>query len=126
MKSKCCGAEVKSSLPAPDFIGNDPDTMTIGTCYYICCKCNKACDAVYDARLTDEQKKIILYYIKRVEELQNEYWNEHNTAEKLMSKYAKLPATDILWSTDDGIIGIKIWDKQPIFIPIEDLQKGNV
>jgi CO dehydrogenase/acetyl-CoA synthase alpha subunit len=43
-KSDCCRAKVRFSDFAPDFIGDDPKTMKIGTCYYICTKCEEACD----------------------------------------------------------------------------------
>lgn len=42
-RSKCCNAEVKTDM-SPDFIGDDPKTMTIGTVSFICTKCNKPCN----------------------------------------------------------------------------------
>jgi L-lactate utilization protein LutB len=44
IKSECCKAEVRYSDPAPDFIGDDPKTMRIGTVYAICTKCNQPCN----------------------------------------------------------------------------------
>lgn len=46
MKSECCCAPVKISM-SPDFIGDDPKTMEIGTCCYICPKCLRVCDVIY-------------------------------------------------------------------------------
>lgn len=43
-KSKCCNVDVYLSEISPDFIGDDPKTMKIGTCSYLCSKCNKPCD----------------------------------------------------------------------------------
>jgi hypothetical protein len=42
--SSCCRAEIRFSDPSPDFIGDDPKTMKIGTCSAICSKCNKPCN----------------------------------------------------------------------------------
>ena len=41
--SKCCNAKVKSEM-CPDFIGDNPKEMKIGTCYFICEKCGFDCD----------------------------------------------------------------------------------
>lgn len=40
--SACCKAEIRSSDPAPDFIGDK--NPTIGTCCCICSKCGKPCN----------------------------------------------------------------------------------
>jgi hypothetical protein len=42
-RSKCCNEPVKTDI-SPDFIGDDPKTMTIGTVSFICTKCNKPCN----------------------------------------------------------------------------------
>jgi hypothetical protein len=42
--SACCNAEVKSSGIIPDFIGDIPDQMHVGTCYCICSKCGEPCN----------------------------------------------------------------------------------
>jgi len=52
IKSKCCGAKVRYSDFSPDFIGDKPETQRIGTCYYICTKCNQACDIIIPIRKT--------------------------------------------------------------------------
>ena len=52
IKSECCKAEVRYSDFAPDFIGDDPKTMQIGTCYCICSKCNKPCNIYVPIRRT--------------------------------------------------------------------------
>lgn len=44
IKSECCKAEVRYSNFAPDFIGDDPHTMKIGTVSVICSKCNQPCN----------------------------------------------------------------------------------
>jgi hypothetical protein len=44
LKSDCCKTKIKFSDPSPDFIGDNPKTMTIGTCYFICSKCNQPCN----------------------------------------------------------------------------------
>jgi len=46
-KSKCCNADVKYAI-YPDFIGDDPKKMRIGTCSFECEKCGKPCDANID------------------------------------------------------------------------------
>lgn len=50
-KSKCCNADVKFSM-SPDFIGDDPEKMQVGTCSFVCEKCKKPCDAGVDPQLT--------------------------------------------------------------------------
>lgn len=42
--SACCRAEITYSDIASDFIGDDSKTMTVGTCYFICTKCNQPCN----------------------------------------------------------------------------------
>jgi hypothetical protein len=49
LKSTCCNAIVKIDM-APDFIGDNPKTMKIGTCCYICTKCKQACDVYLKER----------------------------------------------------------------------------
>jgi hypothetical protein len=41
--SKCCNASVHTNM-SPDFIGDNPKTQKIGTCYYICDACGEPCD----------------------------------------------------------------------------------
>jgi L-lactate utilization protein LutB len=43
LKSICCGAEAKVDM-SPDFIGDNPKTMQIGTYCYVCTKCSQPCD----------------------------------------------------------------------------------
>jgi hypothetical protein len=50
--SACCHAPIRSSEPAPDFIGDDPKTMQVGTCYCICTKCNNPCNFYIPIRKT--------------------------------------------------------------------------
>jgi hypothetical protein len=52
IKSECCKAEVRYSDFSPDFIGDNPKTMQIGTCYCICSKCNKPCNIYVPIRRT--------------------------------------------------------------------------
>lgn len=40
-KSNCCNAEIKINAPLRDFPG---EKNILGTFYYICKKCNQACD----------------------------------------------------------------------------------
>ncbi len=42
-KSKCCNADVKWVM-SPDFAGDDPKKMRVGTCSFECEKCGKPCD----------------------------------------------------------------------------------
>ena len=42
-RSDCCSAPVKTEM-SPDFFGDTPETQKIGTCSFICYKCNKPCD----------------------------------------------------------------------------------
>lgn len=41
--SKCCGAEAIIEMH-PDFYGDDPKTIKMGTCSFVCEKCGKPCD----------------------------------------------------------------------------------
>lgn len=50
--SKCCRAEIRYSDFAPDFFGDDPKTMQIGTVSAICTKCNKPCNFYIPIRRT--------------------------------------------------------------------------
>jgi len=50
--SICCNAPIKYSDFAPDFIGDNPKTMTMGTCYVICTKCNQPCNIYISIRRT--------------------------------------------------------------------------
>lgn len=43
-KSKCCNTDVKFIM-SPDFVGDDPKKMRVGTCSFVCEKCGKPCDA---------------------------------------------------------------------------------
>ncbi len=43
-KSKCCNMDVKWVM-SPDFLGDDPKKMKVGTCSFECEKCGKPCDA---------------------------------------------------------------------------------
>ena len=52
IKSECCKAEVHYSNFAPDFIGDDPHTMKIGTVSVICSKCNQPCNIYIPIRRT--------------------------------------------------------------------------
>lgn len=49
--SLCCGAKVRFNM-SPDFLGDNPKTMQIGTCYYICTKCGEACNIYTPRRRT--------------------------------------------------------------------------
>jgi L-lactate utilization protein LutB len=51
LKSNCCNADIKVDM-APDFYGDNPKTMIIGTCCYICNRCNQACDVHINIRKT--------------------------------------------------------------------------
>jgi len=52
--SKCCGAELTTEI-SPDFIGDNPKTMTIGTCSFECSKCGKPCD-IYTGKKSKKEK----------------------------------------------------------------------
>ena len=43
--SKCCGGKIKIDM-SPDFPGDDPKTMKIGTCSYRCQECGEPCDVM--------------------------------------------------------------------------------
>jgi len=53
--SKCCKAEAIIEM-SPDFIGDDPKHMEIGTCHFICGKCHKPCDVKINKRITMADK----------------------------------------------------------------------
>ena len=50
--SKCCKAPIRISESLPDFIGEKPSERMFGTMYYICTKCNEACDSFVKTRKT--------------------------------------------------------------------------
>jgi hypothetical protein len=50
-RSQCCNAKVRVVM-SKDFFGDNPKTQIIGTCYYVCKKCGKACDVIFRARKT--------------------------------------------------------------------------
>ena len=50
LKSSCCRAKVRFSDFAPDFIGDDPKTIKIGTCYATCTKCGEPCNTYIPIR----------------------------------------------------------------------------
>jgi len=52
IKSECCKVPIRYSDFAPDFIGDDPKTMRVGTCYAICNKCNQPCNIYIPIRKT--------------------------------------------------------------------------
>jgi hypothetical protein len=54
--SKCCKAEVQWVL-SPDFLGDDPKTMRVGTCSFLCSRCEKPCDADIDPKLYKKTRK---------------------------------------------------------------------
>lgn len=43
LRSKCCDSLVRLNV-CPDFLGDDPRTMTVATTYYICWDCGHSCD----------------------------------------------------------------------------------
>jgi hypothetical protein len=51
LKSNCCNAEIKIDMTS-DFYGDNPKTMQIGTCYYVCIECKQACDVHSNQRRT--------------------------------------------------------------------------
>jgi hypothetical protein len=52
--SNCCKAYVIGTMSG-DFIGDKPETMTVGTCYFVCSKCNKPCD-IYTGKKIKKEK----------------------------------------------------------------------
>ena len=52
IKSECCHAEVRYSDFSPDFIGDDPKVMKVGTICAICSKCNQPCNIYIPIRKT--------------------------------------------------------------------------
>ena len=54
IKSDCCGANIRTQYSG-DFSNRDKG---IGTNYYICTKCNKACDAITTGKSSIEKKLI--------------------------------------------------------------------
>lgn len=51
--SNCCKAVVVGTM-SPDFIGDKPEIMTIGTCSFTCSKCGKPCD-IYTGKKQKEK-----------------------------------------------------------------------
>jgi hypothetical protein len=49
LKSNCCNAGIKTAM-SPDFFGDIPDQMHVGTCHYECTKCGKTCDVHTNTR----------------------------------------------------------------------------
>ncbi len=54
-KSKCCNAGVKWVM-SPDFIGDDPKKMKVGTCSFECEVCGKPCDVNIDPTLSTKKE----------------------------------------------------------------------
>jgi hypothetical protein len=52
LKSTCCKSEIKYSDFAPDFIGDNPKTMKIGTVSCLCTKCGEPCNIYLKNRKT--------------------------------------------------------------------------
>jgi len=52
--SKCCKTLVIGTM-SPDFIGDKPETMTVGTCYFVCSKCGKPCDIIQSKKIKKEK-----------------------------------------------------------------------
>ena len=71
--STCCKADVEMSDPAPDFFGDDPKTMEMGTVSFLCSKCGKACN-VLEVDFSDVKKVI--------ERMGKERWKEMKKKEK--------------------------------------------
>jgi hypothetical protein len=51
LKSQCCNAEARVDM-SPDFEGDNPKTMQMGTCCYMCTKCHQPCDVYLKERKT--------------------------------------------------------------------------
>jgi len=47
--SQCCKSSVDMDI-SPDFFGDDPKTMKVGTSCFICTKCKKPCDIIIDLK----------------------------------------------------------------------------
>ena len=52
LKSVCCNAEIKYSEIAPDFVRDNPQTMTVGTVSCLCTKCGEPCNIYLKKRKT--------------------------------------------------------------------------
>lgn len=55
-KSKCCNADAKWVI-SPDFLGDDPKKMRVGTCSFKCEKCGEPCDVKIDPALTATERQ---------------------------------------------------------------------
>jgi hypothetical protein len=68
-KSKCCLADVKTEM-CPDFIGDNPKTMKIGTAYFTCKKCGQPCDvkegfiSIKEMQKKLKSKRTLLWYLE--------------------------------------------------------------
>ncbi|MFH0806045.1 MAG: hypothetical protein V1901_04170 [Patescibacteria group bacterium] len=76
-KSNCCNAEVKISTPIDDFFGKKKQLL--GTFYYICKKCNLACD------IRIKERKI---------------WNRNPGTQILKDKRQKIKTKEIIKETE--------------------------
>lgn len=56
-KSKCCNVDV-IWIMTPDFLGDNPETMRVGTCHFKCENCKKDCDVILDKKLKGRKRKI--------------------------------------------------------------------
>ena len=78
--SSCCHAKIRINL-SPDFIGDNSTNQIMGTCYYICTKCNQPCSVYIPIRRTwtrnpatkvkgdEREKKEIKLTKKEIEEI---------------------------------------------------------
>ncbi len=79
-KSKCCKADV-TWVMSPDFPGDDPKKMKIGTCWFQCEECGKNCDTDIDPSLVkntetpirEAQPEEEFKWILTIEAVQNGY-----------------------------------------------------
>jgi len=72
-KSKCCHADVKWII-SPDFLGDDPRKMRVGTCSFECEGCGQPCDTDIDSSFSKKKEpEKEFQWILTIEAVQNGY-----------------------------------------------------
>jgi len=77
LRSECCDAEVSLNM-SPDFLGDKPESMTVGTGYFVCKECNEHCD-VYEEK----------FYIELIKEYKELLFKKRDILDMLLDDYVR-------------------------------------
>ena len=71
-KSKCCNANIRFAI-SPDFIGDDPKKMRVGTCSFECEKCGNPCDTDTDPIIATKTNETSNDWLLKITKVDNGY-----------------------------------------------------